>query len=653
MKNYIFIYLLLISFSLQAQKKFECGAAYLTVGESGATRIYKLEIGNISIAPSLLVTVKGVNLNAFGLKRQNGLMYAANSTKNADNTTSIYSVDADGKATELARLPLNSSYGYYAADVSPDGRYFTILGNMSSPALFYRIDLTSPTYSYEAIALTGVDISAPDIAYSVNGDKLYVVNDDTKELLEIDLDNKKVLQKYPTGYNGSLLFSGFFGFNCALFGYVRSSSAFIRIESEGKKQPKGKAIIYSTVSFANASGLDGCSCPQNLKFQQTIRKADTPNDSCALDYRFVLTLDNECNADQNNVSLLQPFHPDFTIKSITYQPYAANVVSGVGTSLLQIDALNIPSKKDSIVIIATLAKNHKDSVYGHQALLKKLSYPDGTLYDQVSDNPSTIKINDSTFVKNVFNLHWKNATYTICNDIPLTLKPITSSSIIKSYLWNTGATTSSIQVKEAGIYAVTISDGCIQKKDTIAVDKVTFKVDIGEDTQLYPTDSLIVIPTFSNNNLKVSAQQWMISTGGKLSCTQCPVAVVRPYGDKTTIQYTAKTTLGCEASDELLITTRRAAYFPNAFSPDGDGTNDYLYIQTEKDVRIVQFDIYNRWGDKVFATSPDCNVTNAAQCGWNGRFKGLPQKSDTYTYFAILDFGDGIFTPYKGNIFLY
>ena len=45
-------------------------------------------------------------------------------------------------------------------------------------------------------------------------------------------------------------------------------------------------------------------------------------------------------------------------------------------------------------------------------------------------------------------------------------------------------------------------------------------------------------------------------------------------------------------------------------------------------IEILGFEVFNRWGQKVFATS---DRTLAVE-GWNGTFKGQKQPSDVYIY---------------------
>uniref|UniRef100_UPI0024903267 T9SS type B sorting domain-containing protein n=1 Tax=Maribacter luteus TaxID=2594478 RepID=UPI0024903267 len=72
----------------------------------------------------------------------------------------------------------------------------------------------------------------------------------------------------------------------------------------------------------------------------------------------------------------------------------------------------------------------------------------------------------------------------------------------------------------------------------------------------------------------------------------------------------------------------------NQFSPNGDGTNDFLYINciTDPEYADNTLEIYDRYGNQVFATKGYDNT-------WDGTRKNeqLPKG----TYFYVLDLGDG------------
>jgi gliding motility-associated-like protein len=66
-------------------------------------------------------------------------------------------------------------------------------------------------------------------------------------------------------------------------------------------------------------------------------------------------------------------------------------------------------------------------------------------------------------------------------------------------------------------------------------------------------------------------------------------------------------------------------FFPNAFSPNGDGKNDIFKPIIYTNLLQYEFSVYNRWGAKVFET------TNPEK-GWDGTVNGMPQNSGNFAW---------------------
>jgi len=78
---------------------------------------------------------------------------------------------------------------------------------------------------------------------------------------------------------------------------------------------------------------------------------------------------------------------------------------------------------------------------------------------------------------------------------------------------------------------------------------------------------------------------------------------------------------------------------PNAFTPNGDGHNDYLYPLNAWKAINLEFIIYNRYGQIVFRTN---NWTNK----WDGRINGQMQSSWVFVWllrYTLLDTGEKVF----------
>ena len=104
----------------------------------------------------------------------------------------------------------------------------------------------------------------------------------------------------------------------------------------------------------------------------------------------------------------------------------------------------------------------------------------------------------------------------------------------------------------------------------------------------------------------------------------------------------------CTRSDSVLVTVYELncdepdIFVPNAFTPNGDGSNDLLFVRgrfiTELDLQV-----FDRWGEKVFETT-DQNV------GWDGTFRGKPVDPAVFVYHLTVRCEDGQRYFKKGNV---
>ena len=118
----------------------------------------------------------------------------------------------------------------------------------------------------------------------------------------------------------------------------------------------------------------------------------------------------------------------------------------------------------------------------------------------------------------------------------------------------------------------------------------------------------------------------------------------------TIYTYTVTEKHGCQKSDTLLIMIKDViceepyVFVPNAFSPNGDGHNDILYVHGLT-LTNIDFAIYNRWGERIFATT-DPNI------GWDGTYKGKLCEPGVFVYYLTATCIGGDQYVKKGNITL-
>jgi gliding motility-associated-like protein len=88
---------------------------------------------------------------------------------------------------------------------------------------------------------------------------------------------------------------------------------------------------------------------------------------------------------------------------------------------------------------------------------------------------------------------------------------------------------------------------------------------------------------------------------------------------------------GCTdtATQDIIVAGICAIKVPTAFTPNGDGLNDFLFPMNAYKAKDLLFRIYNRFGEMIYETAD-------WRKGWNGKHKG--QGADPATYVWTLDY---------------
>jgi gliding motility-associated-like protein len=148
----------------------------------------------------------------------------------------------------------------------------------------------------------------------------------------------------------------------------------------------------------------------------------------------------------------------------------------------------------------------------------------------------------------------------------------------------------------------------------------------GNDTTIYVTSLNI------NGNIPVSGTGLWQFVGGGFNIAdpnQSSTQLTNLVPGVNTIKWTI--TEMCGTTEDELNITLVVLQIPNAFSPNGDGVNDYFEIPIADYYKQVELKIVNRWGNVEFE---DHDYKNK----WNGiNQDGKPLTEDTYFYVVKLD----------------
>ncbi len=271
------------------------------------------------------------------------------------------------------------------------------------------------------------------------------------------------------------------------------------------------------------------------------------------------------------------------------------------------------------------------------------------------------------------------------------------------YKWQTGDTTSAIDVVGPGTYNVTVTKCEVDFKITFNVALPKFPNEVIDFNICSYPDTLFVVDNFGKSYPGASYVWEDGSTAGfrritnpgtyKVTINYCQSTFTKTYnihllnGDlrpasdtcnafpisitvvKTkksdaviwstgqttdTIQvskpgrYTAQVG-DCIQNIDVSVIEEKLLQFPNVFVPQSQIKENQSFRPYFKDASSItkyQLNVYNRWGQKVFET-------NKLDEGWDGIFDGNPAPVDTYTYNAKYDrAGCGVSSNIKGSVTL-
>ncbi|NND06125.1 MAG: gliding motility-associated C-terminal domain-containing protein, partial [Saprospiraceae bacterium] len=116
------------------------------------------------------------------------------------------------------------------------------------------------------------------------------------------------------------------------------------------------------------------------------------------------------------------------------------------------------------------------------------------------------------------------------------------------------------------------------------------------------------------------------------SCTLCSSATLTPL-QNTEVRLNMVSRQGCIKRDSALIrvSDRLGLFIPNAFTPNGDNTNDFAEVFSGNNIeQILAFEIFDRWGNNVFSAF---NFEPGSQEGrWDGTYRGQELNPGVFVY---------------------
>jgi gliding motility-associated-like protein len=232
---------------------------------------------------------------------------------------------------------------------------------------------------------------------------------------------------------------------------------------------------------------------------------------------------------------------------------------------------------------------------------------------QVSVSPVSICLGeDATLVSTVsgglppYSLSWSNSLGS--NDTVVVSPPVTTT------------------------YTVTVNDYC----DNQASNTGTVTISYTTASFSFINETNAIVNFTDQSAADVVGWHWLFGDGDSLLMQPDPVHVYNDTGTYT-VQLVVMNSIGCTdtAIAQVIVLPDMYFYYPNSFTPNDDGLNDY-FAGIGLGIDKYEMIIFNRWGEVIFKSEDMAK-------GWDGRTKSGYAPNDVYIcVFNLVGDVDGV-----------
>jgi gliding motility-associated-like protein len=208
-----------------------------------------------------------------------------------------------------------------------------------------------------------------------------------------------------------------------------------------------------------------------------------------------------------------------------------------------------------------------------------------------------------------------------------------NGSVVTNWQWTIGGQTSfmfepSFTLSDTGFYNLNLN---IITNNNCVIDTTVNNI-----VRVFPTPIAKGVPSKAlyeqydpeiliyNESLYAETYKWYFADDVISETENLKFAIVD--SGEFVFQLVAINSYGCIDTTDIIVKVLPdfALYFPNAFTPDGNTVNEFFAPKGfgVKEYRLL---IFNRWGELIFETESPYD-------GWDGIYKGLPAKPDSYLY---------------------
>lgn len=199
-----------------------------------------------------------------------------------------------------------------------------------------------------------------------------------------------------------------------------------------------------------------------------------------------------------------------------------------------------------------------------------------------------------------------------------------------SYMFSTGMQNASGAEGglAAGTYSYTVTDAnqCSLVDSSIITEPDSVIISVSPTPITVELGDALPLTTATNQTGNV-AYYWQPAQG--LSCYDCANPTFEGVYNQVYI-VEATTDSGCVGTGQFTVTVTPdyRVFFPNIFTPNGDGVNDmWQFFTGSNAIKQLRVQVFNRTGEKVFEATD-------LSAAWDGTFKGVNAPPGVYTYTA-------------------
>lgn len=184
------------------------------------------------------------------------------------------------------------------------------------------------------------------------------------------------------------------------------------------------------------------------------------------------------------------------------------------------------------------------------------------------------------------------------------------------YLWSDGSTTPTLSINQPGTYYVQVwSNRNCSSKDSVQIRSFFPKPAgfLGRDTTICQYGSMRLLP-----ETNYESYLWNNNSQNKTIEIKQPGNYWLEVTDRN----------NCAGRDSITVNSKECLsgfYIPNAFTPDNDGRNDTFKPLLYGRVIKYRFEIFNRWGQRIF-------FTQQLGVGWDGKINQFKSETGTYIW---------------------